>query len=526
MKVMADTIQSKFVQKRLLIPLTLALVALVIGFGFAFIKSQKNYHDKIKQDLLETSIKTLNNSLIDQSNSLSALAYTIARDNKLRLALKEQNRQQLLHQFKDYFAQLKHDYSITHFYFHRLDRINLLRIHKPEKYGDLINRFTALEAERTQKIASGIELGPLGTFTLRVVLPVREDDHLVGYLELGKEIEDVLARIHEKQGTELAVTIQKTFLNQKEWEQGMSMLGRKASWFHFSPEVMVYQSQPSYPAEFETLLKSYFQGQELPSEVKYQGKIWHGQIASLSDVSGTAVGHLILWYDHTDHHNFLINLTKKVVIVTLVLLVVLFLYLWVVLRQTDKVILNQHLKLLHIHSDLEEAHSKMEKLASTDVLTGLANRRFALQALERLWAEANDNSVPLGCLLIDADGFKKVNDNYGHDAGDRVLCELAKQLNYAVRTDDIVCRLGGDEFLIICPGTNKEGLEHIANQIHSQIANLTITVSDGAWHFSVSIGAAVKKPTMKTMEALIKAADNGVYAAKKAGKNCVRFAYS
>lgn len=521
---MTDTIQAKLVQKRLLIPLTLVFVALFFGFGLAFIQSQKTHHEQIKQDLLETSIKTFNNSLTDQTNSLSALAYTIAQDKTLQLNLQEQNRQQLFDQFKDFFAQLKQNYSITHFYFHKPNRVNLLRVHKPEKYGDRIDRYTALEAERTQKTSSGIELGPLGTFTLRIVLPVRSKGDLIGYLELGKEIEDVLARIHEKQGTELAVTIQKVLLDQKEWEQGMSMLGRKASWNRFSPEVMVYQSLPSYPPEFEPLLQSYWQGQDPPNEVKSQDKIWHGLITPLRDVSGAAVGHLIIWYDHTGYHNFLIQFIKKVVISTLVLLLVLFAYLWIILRQTDKVILNQHISLLNSHSELETAHFKMEKLASTDVLTGLANRRFALQALERLWTEAIDTSAPLGCLLIDADGFKAVNDNYGHDSGDKVLCELAKQLNYAVRTDDIVCRLGGDEFLVICPGTNKEGLENIAQQIHSEIESLIIPVSGGAWHGSVSIGAAVRTSSMKTMEALIKAADNGVYAAKNAGKNCIRFA--
>ena len=183
----------------------------------------------------------------------------------------------------------------------------------------------------------------------------------------------------------------------------------------------------------------------------------------LSNVSGVAVGHLILWYDHTEYHSFLVDLIRKVIIGSLTLLIGLFIYLSTVLRQMGKVILNQHISLLDSHSDLEKAHFKMEKLASTDVLTGLSNRRFALQALDRLWIESDDNTLPLGCLLIGADKFKEVNDNYGHDSGDNVLCELVKHLNYAIHTDDLVCRLGGDKFLIICPNTDKGGLKNIAN---------------------------------------------------------------
>lgn len=172
--------------------------------------------------------------------------------------------------------------------------------------------------------------------------------------------------------------------------------------------------------------------------------------------------------------------------------------------------------------DLIDANQRLEELATTDVLTGLSNRRFALQTLDQLWRQTDQHKTSLACMLIDADKFKEINDTYGHDAGDIVLCELAKHLKYAVRTDDIVCRLGGDEFFIICPDTDKTGLLYIANQVHTQIAKLKIQVPGGFWHGSISVGAAVKTDSMKKPEDLIKAADNGVYSAKNAGKNCVK----
>ena len=171
---------------------------------------------------------------------------------------------------------------------------------------------------------------------------------------------------------------------------------------------------------------------------------------------------------------------------------------------------------------LSKANQKLGELALTDVLTGLSNRRYAMQNLKRLWGESIENNLPLACMMIDADGFKKVNDSYGHDAGDVVLCQLATELKDIVRTDDIVCRLGGDEFFIICPDTNEEGAMNIANIVHAKISQMTVKVADGVWHGSISIGVAVKRDSMKNLEELIKAADLGVYAAKSAGKNCVR----
>ena len=193
-------------------------------------------------------------------------------------------------------------------------------------------------------------------------------------------------------------------------------------------------------------------------------------------------------------------------------------------RNRDLAELNQNLesKVTQRTQDLFTANQKLEELATTDALTGLANRRFAMQVLETLWHSAGQESENLSCMLIDADHFKEINDSYGHDAGDIVLCELAKQLQHAVRTDDIVCRLGGDEFLIICPDTDKKGLHYIAEKMHKQIAELNIPVPCGAWRGSISVGIAVRTSAMEKPEDLIKAADNGVYAAKKAGKNCVK----
>ncbi|MBN1957527.1 MAG: diguanylate cyclase, partial [Desulfuromonadales bacterium] len=170
--------------------------------------------------------------------------------------------------------------------------------------------------------------------------------------------------------------------------------------------------------------------------------------------------------------------------------------------------------------DLQKANLELEKLSTTDTLTGLYNRRYAMLALEKLWANARTDD--LGCMLVDADHFKEVNDTYGHDAGDIVLQELATQLKYPLRTDDIVCRLGGDEFLIICPDTDEEGLVHIAQQMHQHIGEQRIKFAGGFWPGSISVGLAARSKGMNKPEELIKLADNGVYAAKSAGKNCVR----
>ncbi|OEU73290.1 MAG: diguanylate cyclase [Desulfuromonadales bacterium C00003068] len=172
--------------------------------------------------------------------------------------------------------------------------------------------------------------------------------------------------------------------------------------------------------------------------------------------------------------------------------------------------------------ELSTTNYRLQELASTDALTGLANRRQAIHSLEKLWQESENNATPLSCAMIDADGFKQINDRYGHHAGDLVLQRLAKELTYAVRTDDLVCRLGGDEFLILCPATDQQGALCLANQIHERIAALTVNAGDGEWCGSISVGVATKNSVMQQPDELIKLADRGVYAAKEAGRNCVK----
>jgi len=174
--------------------------------------------------------------------------------------------------------------------------------------------------------------------------------------------------------------------------------------------------------------------------------------------------------------------------------------------------------------ELIDANAHLEKLSVTDVLTGLPNRRFAMEKLTQLWEESKQSLQPLACMMLDADHFKTVNDTYGHDAGDKVLCELSRELRHAVRTDDIVCRLGGDEFIIICPDTDLCGIRHIATQVHAKVAAMTVSFERGHWQGSISVGVSSKTESMQHFNEQIKLADEAVYLAKQAGKNCVRSA--
>lgn len=169
---------------------------------------------------------------------------------------------------------------------------------------------------------------------------------------------------------------------------------------------------------------------------------------------------------------------------------------------------------------LSEANGRLEEIALTDALTGLPNRRHAMARLGKAWEESVSRPSTLACMMVDADGFKQVNDQHGHDAGDEVLRQLARQLRYSVRTDDIVCRLGGDEFFVICPATSLKGALIAAEGVRASVAAMP-QQGTGPWKGSISVGVAVRTAAMQAPEDLMKAADEGVYVAKRNGRNCV-----
>ncbi len=331
------------VQHLLMVPLSAVLLLLVGGFVVAMGIQHKDSVDESSRQVMQEVSGNLARMLVEQSRSMAVLEEVFLRDASLINALKDQDRMRLIEACKSDFAKLREGYSITHFYFHRTDRVNLLRVHKPEKHGDHISRFTACEAERTGKTASGIELGPLGTFTLRVVRPVFDGDALIGYLELGKEIEDILRDIHLQLGVELAVAIRKSALNRTAWEEGMKMLGREADWDCFAEKVLVYSTRSSFPAEAGSFVAE--QGHthgDVTAEISFGGNSWRVMAGPLTDASGIEVGDLIVMHDISALKAAENRRLAVIAGGALVLLAGLFGFLFVLLRNTDRGILAQH----------------------------------------------------------------------------------------------------------------------------------------------------------------------------------------
>lgn len=184
-------------------------------------------------------------------------------------------------------------------------------------------------------------------------------------------------------------------------------------------------------------------------------------------------------------------------------------------KQNERHIAN----LRHYSDELARSNERLREQAVTDELTGLPNRRYAMERIGQEWSAAERRASPLSCMVIDLDGFKQINDCCGHERGDEVLRTVAAAIRECVRSQDVVCRIGGDEFLVICPDAALDSVIACGERLVERVRRLGIAAAGHP--FGLSIGAAQRQCGVASLEALIGLADRGMYRAKQAGKNRV-----
>ena len=168
---------------------------------------------------------------------------------------------------------------------------------------------------------------------------------------------------------------------------------------------------------------------------------------------------------------------------------------------------------------VKELQDRLRSMSRTDALTGLANRRHLQEHLLGASASTERHNMVLGLLMIDVDHFKSVNDTYGHDSGDVVLRVVAERVSAGCRVEDFVGRWGGEEFLVIAPLTDAEGLSMLGDRIRETIARGEVELPTGdRLTVTASIGGAAGRGDP---DSLLRAADAALYEAKDAGRNRV-----
>lgn len=170
---------------------------------------------------------------------------------------------------------------------------------------------------------------------------------------------------------------------------------------------------------------------------------------------------------------------------------------------------------------LQIAQRQLTKAAETDELTGLKNRRHAMDRMKQGWSYAERTGSPFSLIVIDVDHFKRINDKYGHDAGDVVLRELATRFQAVTREEEIVCRFGGEEFLVVCTNTTLGEAHKVAKRLQLAVSRTPVQLPQGEHEVTISLGVATRSPRMESFMDLYKVADMAVYSSKEGGRNAI-----
>jgi len=374
---------------------------------------QRNITEEVKK--CRDSVQTLfDEHLEEDSRLMNGLIDFLKKDKQLQNAWLTKDRDLLLSYAKPLFENMHSKYRVTHFYFHGLDKVCFLRVHEPSRYGDHIDRFTMGRAVREGKPVYGIELGPLGTFTLRVVYPWWIDDKLVGYIELGEEIEHVTQKIKKTLNVELFVAINKSYLNRAGWEEGMKMLSRNGNWDLLQDFTIVdYTFKCAFnkiPAKImQNTATSHKNRKDLLLEIKINDRNYRTGFVSLIDAGGRDVGDIIVMKDITEKQASLRILSVILAAICTGFGIVLFALLYFYINHIEHRLITSHEKLKteikerekteeklrHAHDELEvKVKERTAELTATIEKLTVANRELA----DFAHVAAHDLKAPLGAI--------------------------------------------------------------------------------------------------------------------------------
>lgn len=184
----------------------------------------------------------------------------------------------------------------------------------------------------------------------------------------------------------------------------------------------------------------------------------------------------------------------------------------------------RNMDLCRASADLLRANRQLQTIAMYDALTGLLNRQEGLKQFTGVWTLTEPVDEPLCCIMLDVDHFKRINDTYGHDTGDEVLRSLAVTLRQTCRSEDIIARLGGEEFIVVCPQMDIAETADTAERLRRAVEDTPIDTASGEVRITCSFGVAQRELQMQRPEALLRIADQSLYAAKAHGRNRVALA--
>ncbi|TAL15726.1 diguanylate cyclase [bacterium] len=498
------------IRLRVLLPVTITLAVLSV---FPITSGSMVYRKMIYHEAEEAAINRANlyRFYAEKSTAgITAFLKVIKDDCELREAWLSRDRQRLLERGREIQEVVRVPLRLTHFYFIEPDGVCYLRVHNPSLYGDKIERYSFLDAQKTGETSSGSEPGPLGTLTLRVVLPWVIDGNTVGYIEGGEDLDQIVKPdpAHHK-GITLVLS-KKTSVTKESYEAGSKLFSRTYPYDYFANRVVMAASVNDLPGELPKLYSPPEEYSEQDFELRIGDKKYLTVVSVIKDKREEPLGEIMVLTDISEEWAALRRYFYTMLGIFAFGGTALTLIFSAYLRRIDK--------------KLDVSRKSLQELATRDTLTGLYNRSRMTSFMKYQLAMQTRYKTPISIVMMDLDFFKKINDLHGHRAGDAVLKEAAKRLLECARGTDLVVRYGGEEFLVVLPQTGIEGARNSAERLREKMEEKEFPTDVEGKTVKVTASFGVSEKTSDddfTIEQFIEYADKALYRAKTSGRNKV-----
>jgi signal transduction histidine kinase len=382
-----------------------AIMLIMAVFATAIYLVEVNVRDR---DLAERSAavaKLFALKLDKDGNLLRAVVRAMMGNAAIAEAFARRDREALEHHGRAIFENLRTDHRVTHLYFTGPDRINLYRFHNPAEYGDQINRASMLQAHSRKEPVHGLELGPLGTLTLRLVMPWQHRGRDLGYVETGEEIKHLIDELKDNLAVDLLVLIDKRYLEPEQWQRGQTLMKREGEWQRFAGHVALAQTIGHLPDSFDDWALARLRS-GMPVELKDRGRSLHMAVVPLADAGGHHIGELAIIRDITALQATFNSYMLAVALLSLAVAAGALGIFYVALNRVERDYQRQHdleHQLLHLNTEHRRI-LQMEKLSALGTMVGgiahqLNNPLVGVVNMAQLAERESDNPQQMRALL-------------------------------------------------------------------------------------------------------------------------------
>lgn len=349
-----------------------ALLVIMAVFATAIYLVEAKVRDRDLAERAPAAADLFLVKLSKESNLMRAVGHAMMGNAEIEQAFRQRSRPLLERQGRKLFDVLRVDHRITHLYFDLPNRVNFYRFHSPERFGDQIDRVTMLQAHASQQPVTGLELGPLGTLTLRMVMPWQDGGRQLGYIEIGEEVEHLINEVRDTLAVDLVVLLNKRYLARDQWQHGQTLMQRReGDWDRFPSHVAQAQTMPALPASLGPgELARLLAGRTV--KINENARSLLLALAPLRDAGEHHIGELVLIRDITDLEATFNGYMALVIFFCLLVAASLFGMFYVTLERIDRDYQRQHElehRLLRINTEHQRI-LQLEKLSALGTMVG------------------------------------------------------------------------------------------------------------------------------------------------------------